>query len=459
MLLIDPRLVFDIGFQLSALATLGLVALHPRVAELLRWLPARVQEPASATLAAQLATMPVLAATFHQVSVVSPVANLLAAPMIPVATIAGVFGIAIVAAFPLLTGPVSAVLALPTGYLLAVFESTAALPAAIAPVGEVHPAVSVLYGAALLAWAIGPTAEGKDLIARLRSSRYLRPLTASAGVLCAAGIAAVSGLGSTSPPLVMSVLDVGHGDAALVRAPSGRTVLIDGGPNPTALLAQIGRRMGIVERSFSAVILTRADGERLPGITAAAERYSPGLVVPPPEGAASGLYQRWEAMASNTQAVATSSGSTIELEPGISIELIPTDPVPALTDAGSPQRTLVLRILYGDTSILVGSSLTADSGRALLRAGWPLRSDALLVPRHGASAGIDPALLAEIRPRIAVISVGAGNRQDLPTRETLETLRNVDVFRTDLNGTIELRSDGKTLWAVPERAGPQRDSG
>ena len=157
--------------------------------------------------------------------------------------------------------------------------------------------------------------------------------------------------------------------------------------------------------------------------------------------------------------MATDSGNTIELEPGISIELIPTDPVPALTDAGSPQRTLVLRILYGDTSILVGSSLTADSGRALLRAGWPLRSDALLVPRHGASAGIDPALLAEIRPRIAVISVGAGNRQDLPTRETLETLRNVDVFRTDLNGTIELRSDGKTLWAVPERGGPRRDSG
>jgi competence protein ComEC len=60
-------------------------------------------------------------------------------------------------------------------------------------------------------------------------------------------------------------------------------------------------------------------------------------------------------------------------------------------------------------------------------------------------------LISAIQPTVAVISVGAGNRRDLPTTETLEALRGATVFRTDLNGTVEIRSDGRNLWAVPER--------
>lgn len=453
MLLVDPRLVFDLGFQLSVLATLGLVALQPRVRTLLGWLPRQLREPTSATLAAQLATLPLLAATFHQVSVVAPISNLLAAPAIPLATIAGGIGIALVAALPVLNTPVGLVLALPTSYLLSVFEWTAALPGAIAPVGEIHPAASAVYGAVLLAWATVPTPEGKGLVAALRSSPLARSLAAGTGVLCTAGIAALAGGSSTAPPLVVAILDVGQGDAILARTPSGRTVLIDGGPNPSALLAQIGRRMGIVEHDLSAVILTRADPERLPGVTAAAQRYPPGLMVGPPEGSGSALYQRWQAIASGARSLAPDEPTTIDLDPQVSIELIPTAPLAPLSDTGQPQRTLVLRIVYGGTSVLVGPSLTGEAARVLLREGWPLQSDAFVVPRHGSTAGLDRAFVAAIQPGVAVIPVGANNRQDLPTAETLEALGSIPIFRTDIHGTVELRSDGVSLVVVPERAG------
>ena len=148
------------------------------------------------------------------------------------------------------------------------------------------------------------------------------------------------------------------------------------------------------------------------------------------------------------------AGSSLQVDPDVSIEVIPTDPLPTVSEGGSPQRTLVLRIVHGETSILVAPSLTAEAGRSLARQGWSLRSDVLIVPRHGAASGIDPALVALIQPRVAVISVGAGNRQDLPARDTLDALRDVILLRTDINGTVELRSDGHTLSARPERAAP-----
>jgi competence protein ComEC len=315
--------------------------------------------------------------------VVAPLANLLAAPAIPLTTIVGAISVALVGAFSALAAPVGVLLMAPTGYLVTTFEWTAALPGAIAPVGEVHPAISVVYGAALLVWAAAPTPEGKSLVQLMRSSRVTRSLVAGTGVLCAAAIAALAGLGAARPPLVVTILDVGHGEAVLARTPSGRTLLIDGGPNPSALLAQIGRRMGMFERSLAIAVLTRADSDHLPGMTAAIERYAPELLIGPPEGSPSALYQRWATAGSDGRAISPEAPLTIALDHDIAVELIPTPPLGPLNETGPPQRTLVLRIVYGDTSVLVGPSLTADGGRGLLREGWPLRSDAMLVRAMG----------------------------------------------------------------------------
>jgi beta-lactamase superfamily II metal-dependent hydrolase len=84
-------------------------------------------------------------------------------------------------------------------------------------------------------------------------------------------------------------------------------------------------------------------------------------------------------------------------------------------------------------------------------AGVVLRADGLYVSRHGDAVALSPAFLKAVDPSVAVLSVGARNRDGLPARTTLDLLASVSIHRTDLHGTVELRSDGSHLTVVHER--------
>jgi competence protein ComEC len=449
MVIHDPKLIVDLSFQLSALATLGLIALTPRVAALLRRMPAFVREPLAATTAAQLATAPLLLITFYQASLVAPVTNVLVAPLVPLATIGGALGVALVALLPPLAGLAGALLLVPTGPMVAIAETAATMPSALIAVGAIPTALLILYAVGLLGWAVIPTPEGQRFVGAMRSSRL--PSLAAAGVAAAAVFAllAAPSLAEPRPTLTVSVLDVGDGDAVFVRTPGGQTMLIDGGPNPSALLTEVGRRMGPLERSLTMAVLTGADQARLAGAVAAAERYPVGLAIGPSERSPSALAQRWSAAGTGRVAFAEEA-LTIDLEPGLRVETLPTTAVP-LTQANPPlQRTLAVRITYGEVTVLVAPSLTPEAARGLLAAGGVLGADALVVPRHGDARGLDAAALAAIDPSVAIIPVGPRNRS-LPSSEVLALLGDIPTFRTDRHGSIELRTDGTRLWLTPER--------
>lgn len=456
MLLIDPRLVHDLGFQLSMLATLGLVTLQPRLASLAPWLPSVVREPVAATLAAQLATTPLLATTFHQVSISAPLANALAAPAIPVATVGGALGVGIVVAAPAVAPLVGAALAIATGYLVNVIELAARFPGALVPTGNVAPLIVVPYASALLAWAALPTPEGRSLIEHLSPRRLAWPATSVAAAIGAIlSVAACNAVVAAQPgELVLSVLDVGDGDAVFLRSPRRHTILVDGGPNPAATLGALGQQLGIAERTLSAAILTRADQDRLPGAVAAAERYRPHILLEPPEGSSSALYRRWQAAAPDSpRSLVVDAPLTIDLEPDLSIELLPTAPLPPARSTGIPQRTVIVRVVYRQVSVLVAPSLTPEGLRAAMREGWPLTADAVVVPRLGGRDALDESIIVAVKPSVAVISVGSRNREGRPAAETLRLLEGVPTYRTDLHGTVEIRTDGARLWVALERNG------
>lgn len=454
MLLSDPLLISDLSFQLSGLATLGLVTLQPRVSALMPPIHPWIREPLAGTLAAQLATVPLLAATFHQISLVSPVANALAAPAVPVATIGGAAGVAAVAALPLLAAPVGAILAIPTGYLALVIQAAASVPAAVAPVGEIPAVLVVLYSVGLLLWAAAPTPEGRSMVGALSSSGGRRAIATGLGALAAASIVGGAAV-PQAPILTFSVLDVAGGDAVLVRTPGQRTVLIDGGPSPPAVLAQMGRRLGLTERDLAVAILTRADSARLPGAVAALERYSAALAISPPEGSPSALFQRWRA-AAEPRTVVADAPLRVELEPGVFLDLTPLAPAPGASRREAVQRSLIVRLTYGEIVFLVAPSLTPDAARGLMAEGWPLSATVLVVPRGGGPGALDSAALDAIAPSVAVLpSGGRGRPADRPSQEAVDLLERVPVFRTDLYGTVELKTDGRRLWVTPERGRPQ----
>ncbi|MEA2640656.1 MAG: competence protein ComEC, partial [Chloroflexota bacterium] len=186
MLGFDPLLATNLGFELSALATLGLIALEPRVAALLTRLSPVLREPLAATLAAELATSPLLATTFHQVTPASPIANAVLAPLVPIITVAGAGLLPLVAILPFLAPLAGLILFVPSWAFVEVVTLTAAIPRVVQPVGEIPAGILVLYAAALLVWAGWATPEGQDLRAKLAGA----PLARRAGYGAAAGLIA-----------------------------------------------------------------------------------------------------------------------------------------------------------------------------------------------------------------------------------------------------------------------------
>ena len=300
MLLIDPGAIADVGFELSALATAGLLFLNDPIARRLGALPPFIRDGLATTLAATLPTLPLVAAVFGRVSLISPLANLIAVPLFPPLMVAGAATAA--------AGAVSLDLARPLALIAyglafafrAVVEHSAATPLASLAVPDgpiagaafaVVVALAVRYLPAALVRA-GTIARRPLVlaIAALRRARSYAPLSPGvrtpavrivAGALAAIAVAGcVAVTAEPPPPLRVVALDVGQGDAFLVRV-AGATALVDGGPDPNRLLAELGATLPPWTRRIDLVALTHAHIDHAAGLLAVLERYEVGLAIEP----------------------------------------------------------------------------------------------------------------------------------------------------------------------------------
>jgi competence protein ComEC len=243
--------------------------------------------------------------------------------------------------------------------------------------------------------------------------------------------------------LHIHILNVGHGDAVFVETPNGKQLLIDGGPDAPRTLAALGRVMPFWDRALDAVVLTSPDADRLNGLAPVLERYTVGVVIQGPEAGEGSVYARWlellRARPPETVGMLASGGSfTLD---GVTLTAL-------WPDAGA-SGPLVLRLTYGDTAILLmGDATTRAEETLVARYGRDLRSDALLIPRHGAQTGATAPLLQAVQPSVVLISA---NRTGYPAPEVLARLRDVIIYRTDQHGTIALASDGETVKVKAER--------
>jgi hypothetical protein len=150
-----------------------------------------------------------------------------------------------------------------------------------------------------------------------------------------------------------------------------------------------------------------------------------------------------------------SSGRRIELEPGVTLTLLaPAEPFFAGTRSDANANSIVARLVYGETSFLFTGDSEEETEKRLLATGAELRSTVLKVAHHGSKTSSHPPLLAAARPSFAVISCGVGNRYGHPHAEALARLRGVRLLRTDRDGTVVLRTDGRSLrwsgWTAAE---------
>ena len=488
MLIAAPPVLWDVGFQLSSLATAGLIWFGaPIEARLHRW-PGWLREPVALTLAAQTTTLPVIVSTFGRLSLVAPLANVVVVPMVPMAMLACAMASAIGAAQAVLQVPIIGDLLawLSGGFgwltlraMITAGELAAALPFAslnvTAPgwlalawypglvlVGSRtgHRDAAPAEGTAdpVAASAMGPSWTDRFRPAMAAGRSLARPRVAAGGV--AAVLLAISLAGLPDGRLHLTVLDIGQGDAILVQAPSGATALIDGGPDPDLLLQRLGDALPWWQRRIDVVILTHPHEDHVAGLPAVLERYRVRLVLDPARAYPNPTYARFlEAARAEPDAelLIARAGQRIRLDGSASLTILfptPAD-LAAPLPAGDINNASVVALLrsFSFSALLTGDG-EAPVEALLASRGQLSPVDILKVGHHGSNSSTTPGLLDAVQPRAALISVGAGNDYGHPHRVTLDKLAAISglkVHRTDLEGTLEVISDG-ARYEVRSRA-------
>lgn len=250
--------------------------------------------------------------------------------------------------------------------------------------------------------------------------------------------------------------DVGQGDAIFVRTPSGKDILIDGGPD-NSVLSCLSNHMPFWDRTIEVVALTHPHADHLVGLISVLKRYKVGLFI------SEKLENKTESFRELIRIVENKTinsryvfaGDKIRIKDGVVLQvfspseefLARTSPSGVIGESGE-FASLVLLLSYGEFDLLLtGDSQVSGLSEAISN---QLPSiEVFQVPHHGSKTGISQELINQIHPKTAIISVGKNNKYGHPYKEVIEILRNKDIkiLRTDQNGEVEIISNGKT-WQL-----------
>jgi competence protein ComEC len=429
----DPWALQSVGAWLSVAAVAAVIWAERACAGRPRAL--RLAAPA---FAATLATAPISAFAFGIVAPVGVLANLVAIPLAGIA----VPGLVLALALSWAVAPVAQLVAAGAGLALALLD-VVALGAARVPGGHLvmtagWPAAGVWAAVAAAAWWLWHSPRRPWLVAARVA------LTAAVGV-------AVSLRGAVPLDacrcLTVFFLDVGQGDAAALRTPAGRWVVIDGGPRTPEgdagrrVVVPFLRRAGVGR--LAAVVATHGDADHLGGLPAVIAALDPELVLEPGEPLGRPLYLEFLAAveAANARWHAARAGDRIELD-GVTLEVLSPDSLWLATPLEVNEHGVVLRVTFGAVRVL----LQGDAGLPVEAhlAGRVGPVELLKVGHHGSRTATGDAWLDELTPHEAVISVGRTNRYGHPAPEVVARLarRGITVLRTDERGTITFSTDG-----------------
>jgi competence protein ComEC len=481
LVVLDPAIVGDVGFQLSSIATAGLIVWATPLTERLarvgggrmpRWLA----ESLGISLAAQAATLPIVLASFGRLALIAPVVNLLIVPLVAPAMAAGLVallaGAAVVVGVP---GLVGAVLSVPAWValriLVSIVEASASLPLASvtmpppsgAVLGSSLAALVVLWAAArrrrsvpggavqrargdaaptpakIIGSAPAQRTGTPSAITRLRRPMAIglvASLTVSGAVLAV----------RPSDVAQVTVLDVGQGDAILVEGSRGGRLLVDGGPDPDRLLVVLDRHIPPWDRRIDAVILTHPHEDHVAGLALLLDRYRIGRVFEPGMRGPGPGYAAWLDRLGRPGApirLGLATGDRLRVD-DIRLDVLWPDrgvvPVdPPNTGTGINNVSIVLLGIVDGRRFLLTGDIEQDIDPLVLARGIP-RLDLLKVAHHGSKTATTADFVQAAHPTIAIASAGADNPYGHPARSTMDRLRDVgsSVYRTDIDGTVTI---------------------
>lgn len=438
--IVDPWIVLDLGYQLSVIGVAALIAAAALVKRFPipdrpRW-SKEVVAATTCTIVASIASLPLVAYTMGRVSLIAPVSNLVAGPVIAAVQPMLFLG-ALLAPVPAAAG----------------FVADAAHPI-LAAMNGIATMSAMVPGASVTVWPSTGSAVLVGIIAigvlmACVDKHSLRPLIV-------AGVA--SALLAWMPPprgaamTELHMIDVGQGDAIALRTTRGRWVLFDAGrvwdggdAGRRTIVPYIAHRGGRVE----AFVLSHPHADHVGGAASVIAALAPRRYVD------AGFVTSGEAYRASLVAARRDGVDWVRAQPGDSIVVdeativfLAPDSVFAasLPDPNNASTVALIRV-GGVRILMMGDAEQEEEAWLLTHAKDWLHADVLKVGHHGSATSSTAAFLDAVRPRIALVSVGMGNMYGHPSAEVMTSLasRGAQIARTDRLGTVIVETDGRIV--------------
>jgi competence protein ComEC len=259
--------------------------------------------------------------------------------------------------------------------------------------------------------------------------------------------------------LRVDFIDVGQGDAALITSPTGKTVLIDGGPR-TSSRSLMAFLTDHTHGPLDLILLTHRHEDHEGGLPIAVRKIGARLFLdaPMPHSGEdyTALLRALEAR--EVPARMATRGRTIDLGGGAMMTLVgPPDPLIVGSREDVNANSVLVRLTFGTFAVLFMGDAEATTEAWLLSSGTTIQASVLKVAHHGSRYASRVGFLRAVRARIAIISVGTGNRYGHPAPETLGRLARAGatIYRTDMSGNITIETDGTAIHVSTSRGGQE----
>lgn len=444
ILLYNPIILFDIGFQLSFCATLSLFLFYKPIYSKLGVLPKWIREVAAASIAAQIGTVIIVAYHFNGVSLISIVSNLIVVPFTSIVLISGVILYVL--------GSINAV----AGYIIAgfsyvllkfiLFSSSLFANLPFATLAVPSPDLFFVIAYLLILFMLYNLLQGTKNIFQFRSVFFL---------LIVVFISSVVVQFWQKNNLEVTFVNVGQGDCIFLRCPGGKTILVDGGGSEGRNDYNVGENIVIpylLKRgvmSIDVAVVSHYHDDHAEGILTMLENMLIKTLMLPLREEENQLKKNLVENANHrlVPIYYLSKGDKLKIDNKVVVEVLG----PGMNQVKNPllnenNKSLILKLQYGSVSFLLTGDIEKEAEGYIAECGGLLTANVLKVPHHGSDTSSTEKFLRQVSPEYAVISVGRNNFGH-PSRQVLERLENnkISIYRTDVNGTVTFITDGKVI--------------
>ncbi len=247
--------------------------------------------------------------------------------------------------------------------------------------------------------------------------------------------------------LKVVAFNIGQGDCLFIETPQKHQILIDGGPS-SKVTEKLGREMPFWDKTIDLVILTHPDYDHQRGLLDALDYYQIKNIIWTGELSEGKTFEAWQEKIKKEGAVIYFAKAGMKILAGkAKIDILYPIDLPKKDSKNNNDSSIVARMIFGQTSFMLTGDVNREAESEIINSGVDIKSNVLKVSHHGSKSATSPAFLANVKPELAVISVGASNSYGHPHQEVLSNLEKfgIKVMRTDQMGDVKIMSDGKSI--------------